>query len=184
MIDELSSRPLVLLDACVVINLYATRRMEEILRTTTRAVGVVDAVLREARHVRRGGIGDDADDMEEINVEAMIDAGLLVLVPPTEAELDAYVELTLQLDDGEAMTLAVALARGAIIATDDKKAVRVVAGRLPLVSSLHLIKSWSEAPGLDASSLGSVLRDLRQRGRYTPPSGHALKGWWDSVLAE
>ncbi len=184
MADDPAARPLILLDACVVINLYATRRMEEMLRTTTSSTGVVDAVFSEAGHVRRGGDGDDADELEEINLRPMVDSGLLIQVSPTAAELDAYVEFTLQLDDGEAMTLAVALARGATVATDEKKAIRVAANRLPLVSSLQLIKAWSDALGLDTATVGTVLRDLRQRGRYIPGNGHLLKGWWQSMLGE
>lgn len=173
---------LTLLDACAVINLYATRRMDEILRVLPTRCGIVDAVRREAGHVRRGGDAGDANELEPIALDALVEAGLLVRVSPTEAELEAFVRLTVQLDDGEAMTMAVALARGATVATDEKKAIAVLAGRRPVVSSLALVKTWADAVGLDTPSLGTVLRDLRQRGRYTPANSHPLKGWWDAAI--
>lgn len=183
---EGSERPhgLTLLDACVVINLYASRRMAEMLGSMAGTVGVVDAVVREAGYVRRGGGGDDAEEVDAIELGPLVASGVIRRMILTEAELDAYVALTQLLDDGEAMTAAVALARGATLATDEKKAVRFVAGRVPTVSSLHLVKAWADSGPLDRPALSRILRDIRERGRYVPGRQHPLKGWWDEATTD
>jgi predicted nucleic acid-binding protein len=172
-----------LLDACVVINLYASRYMEDILRATTMTVGIVDAVVREAGHVRKGGAGDDANELDPIELGAMIGAGALRRVNLGDEELDEYVALTQILDDGEAMTVAIALSHGATVATDEKKAVRVIAGRVPVVSSLHMVKRWADAQMLDPVAVARVLGDIRERGRYVPGNRHPLRQWWDANIA-
>lgn len=181
MADDASTPPFALLDACAVINLVATRRATDILRSAASVVGVVDAVRREAGHVRRGGTGDDANDLEAIDLGPLLEAGLLHRVVLTEAEMEAYVGLTVLLDDGEAMTLAVALSRGATMVTDEKKAVRVSDGRVLILTSLHLVKAWAESQRIEGAVLRGVLHDLRTRGRYTPGRGHPLRAWWDAA---
>ncbi len=182
--DATDARSLTLLDACVVINLYATRRMEEIVRSVPTLVGVVDVVRREAGYVRRGGSGDDAEDREAIDLAPMISAGAIVPIRPTEPELETFLDLTLQLDDGEAMTAAVALARQAVVATDERKAIRIVEGRVATRSSLELVKAWVDAHGLADDDVRTVLNDLRQRGHYVPSERHPLRPWWDAMLGD
>jgi hypothetical protein len=184
--DDPSVRPALLLDACTVINLYATRRMDDILRSTAATVGIVDAVRREAGYVRRGGAGEDAHDLEAIDLEPLFAAGLLHQAVLSEAEVDAYVALTVLLDDGEAMTLAVALSRRATLATDEKKAVRVSNDRVAVLTSLHLVQAWADADAerIERAVLRDALRDLQTLGRYSPGRGHPLKAWWDAVLAD
>jgi hypothetical protein len=157
--------------------------MEEILHATAMTVGIVDAVLREAGHVRRGGDGDDADESDPIDMGAMFGSGALQRVSLGDEELDAYVALTQLLDDGEAMTVAVALSRGAAVATDEKKAVRVIAGRAPIVSSLHLVKRWADSPLLEPLDVARVLGDIRDRGRHVPGNRHPLRQRWDAAIA-
>lgn len=101
-----------LLDACVVIDLYATRQMEPILRADPTAVSVVDLVRSESLYVRRGGSGEDAREREPVDLDPVLAAGVVRVVTPSDAELRSFVDLTLRLDDGEAMTAAVAIHRG------------------------------------------------------------------------
>jgi len=172
-----------LLDACVAINLYATRRMEEIIRVLEEPVGVVDLVRSEALHVRRGGTGDDADEREALDLGPLVDAGLLVMVTATEAELDAFVAWTRRLDDGEALTAAVAISRGWTVATDDRKAIRLLSGHVPLRSTLDLVKVWADRVGVGDPVVAQALHDLRERGPYLPRRDHPLKAWWDAYLS-
>ena len=178
------ARGLTLLDACVVINLYATRRMEEIVRSVPTLVGIVDVVQREAGYARRGGVGEDAEEREAIDLGPMIAAGVLVPISPTEPELESFLELTLQLEDGEAMTAAVALARQAVVATDERKAIRILEGRVRIRSSLELVRAWPDAGGLAEDDVRTVLNDLHQRGHYVPSERHPLRPWWDAVLGD
>ncbi len=174
---------MLLLDACTLINLFASRLEREILSAQDRPAGVVAVVRAETAYVFKGGVGDDAHDRESIDLEPLIAANLLHSITPTAAELDDFIDLTLRFrGDGEAMTIAVALARGWTIVTDDRKAIRLIADRIPVRSSLELVRSWSTTANIAPESMRAVLHDIRIRGKYIPGIGHPLKPWWDVAL--
>lgn len=173
-----------LLDTCAVVNLYATRRMGEIVSVVEGSVAVVDVVAREAQFVWRGGTGDDAREREQVDLQPFIDDGLLfVIATDGEDELLTFIDLTTVIDEGEAMTAALAIHRNCVVVTDDRKASREFTSRgVGLRTTLDLLRSWHEAAGIPDAVLRDVLADLRQRGNYEPSRKHPLKGWWDSVL--
>lgn len=177
--------PLTLLDACAVVNLYATRRMEHILATIDGPVAVVDVVEREAQYVFRGGEGEDAKEREPIDLQPCIGRGVLAVIETTdEEELLTYIDLSQELDDGEAMTAALAIHRGYTVVTDDRKAARVLAGQtVTLRTTLDLVRAWADHQAVSAEVLGVVLTDLRERGNYYPARSHPLRSWWDTALS-
>ena len=172
-----------LLDACAVINLYATRHRKAIVAAVPTRVGVVDRVQAEAHYVRRGGSGEDSDERETVDLASLIVSGDIQIVTPTQEELDRFLALTVQMDDGEAMTGAVALVRGWVVVTDDRKAERILRGQIRIRSSLDLIKTWADLKAIDQATIREVLTDLRERGTYFPHRSHPLRTWWDAVLA-
>lgn len=182
----MSEPALVLLDACVVVNLYATRYMPVILSVAARSVAVVDVVARESQRIRRGGEGGDRDEFDPVDLDSLIASGSLhVLTSNDESELLTFIDLARELDDGEAMTAAVAIHRGGVVVTDDKKASRILGERgVPLRSTLDICKSWAESGGVTADVVREALAAIRERGRYEPPRSHVLRAWWDSMLRQ
>ena len=142
-------------------------------------------VSNEAMWVRRGGSGDDASERDPVDLKPLIEMGLLaVLAPETDAETDDFVALAAVLDDGEAMTAALAIHRGAAIATDDRKALRVIRGRAPglrLLSTADLLHSWAQGANVDPGILAAALRNLRSRAHFLPPRQDPLRSWWDAA---
>lgn len=173
-----------LLDTCAVVNLYATRWMPDILAAVDGPVAIADIVAREAQFVLRGGTGEDAREREPIDLRPLIDAGLLqVIASDLEEELLTYIDLTLDIHPGEAMTGALAIHRGCVVAIDDRKASRVLAARgVALRTSLDVIRAWAEGAGISPRSLRNALVDVRQRGNYEPRRSHPLRTWWNDVL--
>lgn len=178
-------RDIVLLDACSLINLYATRRIDTILAASPDRFGIVDIVKGESGYVLRGGVGSDANDREPIDLLPLERAGLLTtLSAETDDELRTYVELKREMDDGESMTGAVAIHRGHKVITDDLKALRVLGERgVTCGTSLDLIKGWAEHENISRDALPTVLLNVRQRARYTPHRGHHLRAWWDELMS-
>jgi hypothetical protein len=81
------------------------------------------------------------------------------------------------------MTAALAIHRGCIVVTDDRKATRVlIERRVTVRTSLDLIHAWAERSSLPREVLSVALSELRQRGRYDPPRAHPLREWWDEVM--
>ncbi len=173
-----------LLDACAVVNLYATRRMEHILAAIDGPVAVADVVEREAQYVFQGGDGEDAREREAIDLQPWLSQGVLSVIETAhEEELLTFIDLTQELDDGEAITAALAIHRGFTVVTDDRKAVRVLVSRaVTLRSTLDLVKTWADQQSIGSETLRVALTDLRERGNYYPSRNHPLRSWWDTAL--
>jgi predicted nucleic acid-binding protein len=177
--------PTLILDACTVINLIATGHLPAILDAVGRSVVVSDTVVREAHYLRRGGAGDDASDRDPIDVTPWVDTGHLSIVhAETDDELATFVDLAVSLDDGEAMTIALAVHRSLVVVTDDRKATRLATALVKVETSLALVRMWCEHDALDPQTARSVLNSVRDRARYIPHSQHPLRSWWDSVLSD
>ncbi len=179
-------RPLVLLDACVVVNLFASRRMTEIVTLVEGTVAIVETVNRESQYVLRGGDGDDAKEREPVDLLPFTSTGVItILTSDDESELMTFIDLARELDDGEAMTAALAIHRGGIVVTDDQKASRLLRDRgVELRSTLDLCKNWAEFAAESPVSVRTRLLAIRERGRYEPSRSHPLRHWWASMLGE
>src|SRR4051812_35969525 len=102
------SDQLVLLDACCLINLFATGLIERILGALPYTFAVADIVARES----------------------------------------LFVQLAADIDDGEAMTCALAVRRGYAVATDDRKTLRLLRERHPqvqILSTSSIVSGWIDA---------------------------------------
>ena len=168
------------LDTCAVLSLYATRHMAEILALVPGRVAIAEVVYRESLYVRR--IVDGESEREPVDLSALVSSGRLeVIGTEDEAELQTFIDLAAQLDDGEAMTAALAIHRSCVLVTDDRKAERLLAGRVRLQATLELVRTWAEVERMDDATMRTVLRSIYDRG-YQPPSAHALRGWWDEIV--
>ena len=172
-------RPL-LLDACVVLSLYATGWFEEILAAAAPGAVVAETVAREALYVHATVEGERA--IVGIDLSPAVASGLLSIVDfADEAEAAAFVDLALDLDDGEAASAAIAIHRGWRLATDDRKAIRLVSGRTEIVGTLDLLRDWSNRRNIDDGTVRVVFERIRHR-RYAPAPNHPHRAWWDRIL--
>lgn len=171
-----------LLDACAVLSLYATRRMEDVLGASLISAAITDIAVREALYIRK--IVDEEIERERVELSPLVASGLLKVVQAdNENELNAFIDLAVELDDGEAMSAALAISREWILVTDDRKAERLLHGRVQLRPTLAIIKEWSEADHISTSELRIALTGIDQRG-YRPASHHPLDEWWESIMSD
>lgn len=175
---------MILLDACVLLNLCATDRLEEIGRTVPGGFSVCTAVRAEALYLRDPN--DVAQPLKPVVMDPFFERGVLQPLALAEAEEPLFVNLASELDEGEAMAMAIALQRGLALATDDRKAIRVYgvfggdAGKLWTTPAL--VKTWADAAAPDQAEIGRIVRAIRDRARYAPPGNHALASWWTQWL--
>jgi hypothetical protein len=176
---------LLLLDACCLINLLATGRMEEILealpfRFATSRLVATQEVLAIARETDEGM----PLEREVIPPDALENARNLSLLDlSTDQELAEFVRFAAHLDDGEASVCALALSRGGGVATDDLKALRVLRREAPDVLTLQtpeLLHDWAHLSGASASAITRVLRSIERRARFRPRRGAPRFEWWSS----
>ena len=152
------------------------------------AFAVSEAAAAEVLYVLHGGSGQDARRREHVDLQPLIRAGLLdILSLETEVEKASFVRFAAELADGEAMTCALAVHREADMATDDRKAIRVlnsVAPHVPVHTTVRLLKWWAEIEQPAEATLKRALTDVQERGNFVPGRHDALLPWWRDVLNE
>ena len=172
--------PPILLDACVVLSLYATRHMEEILDAVPGSFLVAETVVAESLYIQV--MIDGVQDLELVNLDPLIASGkIAVIAPESEEEFQSFLELSQRLDDGEAMTCALALHRGYRVATDDGKTIKLMGQQIPIIGGLHMVRAWAETTSAPPALLRDALIAICNRG-YFPGQNHPHRAWWDSIL--
>src|SRR6266699_526727 len=168
-----------ILDASCVINLYASGKMLEILEVGPSRFAIADYVRdREALKIYTGPDDDVMRTKEAINLAPFIDNKLMIVASPScEDEFMDYVNFAYYLDDGEALTGAIAKYRNWGIGIDERKGISFFTNETPqlqLVSTPELIKHWVDAAGPSYDTIRTVLRNIRFRARYYPGTEHTL----------
>ena len=129
MADLIFSHDCIILDACCIISLYASKRIEEILNTIPKSVCVA-AYVKNEEVLKTYDVSSDTEEV--VDLQSLIDRGVLILVElDLETEADTWVNLATVLDDGEAVTGAIAFHRNWAIATDDRAAIRLFEREAP-----------------------------------------------------
>ena len=180
----MANRDSLVLDACVLLNLLATRVMHEILPLAARRVLVCDLVRDESFYLQSD---DGSDEQVLIDLQPLFDRGTIHLCSlENDLENQAFVDLAAQLDDGEAMSIAIALSRNMLIATDDKKARRIfqenTTNRNALLSTSDLVREWAEANELPIIEVKAVLTRIETIARYFPPNSDQNYVWWNEIM--
>ena len=141
--------PSAVIDACCLIDLFASGHAEAILRAAAFDWHVPVAVQNEVQFVRQH---DPQQPGQTIAVAAdfaplFSSAVLCVCRPEDNQELTRFTQYAAVFrSDGEAMCLAIAESRGWIVATDDRKAIRTgQAAGLTVISCPELVKIWADA---------------------------------------
>lgn len=163
----------IILDACCALTLSASGQMDHILSATGKSVTIASYVLE--RELVNPGL------LPVIN--ALVTSGQLAVVAPANSnEEDAYVAFaTMNLDNGEAVTGAIAMHRNWAVATDEKRALKVFARELPHLTCLttpDLLFNWVELTKPPTSTIKSTLQTIQALARYKPSTDHRLHAWW------
>ena len=182
-----SPRGRLLLDASCLLNLYATGRMRDIAASTGYQFEVADYVLRyETLYVLQTNPEGTGEERIPVDLDSLLEEGLLHVVELGGGDvLFSFVQLASQIDDGEAATGALALHRDCSVAIDDRKARRVMGEVMPdvaLVSTLELMRLWSEKLSVSAGELREALMAMQAGASYVPGRRDPLYGWWLSAM--
>lgn len=176
--------PEAIVDACCLINLYATGEFDGFLRATDFTWHVPSAAVAESLYICTTN-EKGQPDREPIRLQTFVGSGLIdVCAPQTTEEIALYVQLAADLDDGEAMALAVAGPRGWMLATDDRKARRFADQlTVPVMTTPELMKRWAAVAGFDPSTIRRLLHNIEERGRFVPAEKAPAFDWWTEHLA-
>jgi predicted nucleic acid-binding protein len=171
-------------DACVLINLLASGRFEDLANGCGFRFAISAGVAQEALFLRN----PDSVGREKINLERIVECGILeILTLESEAEKLRYIEIALDLDDGEAESVAIAECRHFALATDDKKARKVIQRRgmkIELWSTCALLQHWQSKCLVSDADMGRALANISSRAKYRPKFGHPDFEWWAKLLSK
>lgn len=171
--------PILLLDACVLINLCATELVKEIALANGVIFGVVSEVASESLYVdipTNHGL-----DRMPISVNSLE----LAVLELDAAELETFVAFATELDDGEAATLAAALHRYLLAATDDRRALRFVRDRaleVQIVGTLDLIYRWAAHFNAERDEVARILKRVRDGAHFQPNPDDPRANWWLEII--
>jgi hypothetical protein len=172
-------RDLLGIDADVLMNLLATDQLGPILDASKMAGLICPRTEREALYLHPRVAGDARD---AIDLEPIVESGLLARTDLDAAETASFVELAKRVDDGEAQVLAVCRHRSLPIATDDKKA-RSLAVELGVraVGTADLLFAWCAT--VSSADCARALLDIELRATYRPGASDANRPEWDERRA-
>jgi hypothetical protein len=180
--------PSAAVDACCLIDVLATGRVEDILRAADLDWHMPTAVEVEVQHVRQydpaqpGQVVKVPVDLSSLKTSVV----LKVCAPENQLEQDRYVHYATRFrSDGEAMCLAIAEQRGWVIATDDRKVIRVAkqAG-VTVVSCPELVRKWADEIQPDQATLCKVLQDIHALAQFKPNAAMPEYDWWMDQLGK
>ncbi len=171
----------IVLDACCLINLYAADLIGAVDWESTPLV--VTPVIRHDETLFLREEHDGVWGKVSLDLGPDIQSGALSEVDRLNPEeVDMKVRFAMQVDDGEAESLAVAYHRGWQLATDDRLAISLAESLdVPVLSTPGLLKAWATGAGVDATDLAGCVAAIERRARYWPGSGHPQYEWWMSV---
>lgn len=152
--------------------------MEEILEANDMSIVVPDRVATECR-LEPGST--EIIVGEPRRCSDVLASGRLSFVGLADDELDLYVELGRELDDGEAAALAHAANRSLVLLTDERKAIRIAAERFPtiaIVRTAALFRRWSA--GVLQELVAEVLHTVEDDASYLPNASDPDREWWFS----
>lgn len=164
------------------LNLYAGWGGLRELASFGDAWHVGEAVLGEAQYIWQfapdGGKSQVPIDLRTLVTERLLNA----VKPESEAELETYVELAAELDDGEAQAMAIARHRGFTLLTDERKAL-LIAQRpdvaVQTITTAQVLQNWVAHSAANTDRLPEVLRNIEECARFRPRPKTADAEWWE-----
>jgi hypothetical protein len=173
------------LDACCVLNLCASENFISILKTIPAQV-VITEVVRQKELITLQRLDTKKNERIIQFEQAIFQKILLVVDFESEKEQETFINYAFTMgDDGESATGAIAFHRDWAIATDDKRAISFFQKEvplLPIVSTLEIVKYWSENLNLSQEQLRTVLHEIQVKARYRPGKNHLLLDWWEGIM--
>lgn len=170
----------IILDTSVALNLLATGVGLAVLESLEVNCFICSAVVDETIYIRSD---DPTLPHEAVSIDLWLPSGFVkVISPDGPLEEELYIQFAADLDDGEAMSLAICRARGYAFATDDRKARRI-AGQLSLpavqlLSTSQILHHWAIRTGTVMGELKRILSAIELRARFIPSHDDPLREWW------
>lgn len=143
-------------------------------------VCIPEAVKREALYLAPSLVDEPR---LRIDMDAVVSELKLEIVgPSTTEEVELYVHLASDLDDGEAMGLALAKTRRLVLLTDERKARRRAAALgVEVLTTPDIVHAWAQHHS--ESRIADVIKRISRFARYVPSAKETHYHWWMNWLS-
>jgi hypothetical protein len=186
--DGASLVPIVVLDACVLLNLHASGRVDEILRAIPFRCLVASSVRHEALwYFAPASHDSQLLERHDILLDPLVEAGTIEVADLTADEQVSFVKLAQYLGDGDAASGALAVGRSGLVATDDVKAIQLFGRLTPPLSTIEtgaLLHYWEEHSGAGPTTVAAVLHAIQRGARFSPRGDAHSSTWWQQRIRE
>ena len=175
-----------ILDACALVNLYCGWAGLTELRTFGTSWSIGRTALEEAMFVRAFDANGDICKLSLDPAVVVHDGNLQVLSLEGSAEYASFIEFAMELDDGEAQALSLALHRNRVLLTDDRPAVRVASTTNVAVQTMgtpEILMAWVNANPECRHHLPEVVRRISVLGPFQLKKSSAHYNWWQDLLS-
>jgi predicted nucleic acid-binding protein len=197
----------VVLDACCVINLYASdkilsgeaprskppRRKIVLLGSSPQAKKLAldfklylpAKVKEEARYILQPDEDDESKLVKtDIDLGPMIQAGFLHECDlEGEEETELFVQIATKLDDGEAVCFAIAKSRGWLLATDERPTERLAKKHgVSIITTPELVKHWADKTKASEGDVAKVVWNIQTYAHYFPRKTLPMHSWWMALV--
>lgn len=178
------SRPHVLLDTCVLLNLLASGECESILRAINNQWLICTAVEQESLYLRNE---DPNNPLQAVSLAPLFSMELVQICNvETADEAQLFVNYSSRLDDGEAMSVALAVARGYFLATDERKARRIfleASAADRLICTSQIVRTWTETAAISRARAKASLLGIVSKARFFPSASDLNLQWWNDLCS-
>jgi predicted nucleic acid-binding protein len=176
----------IVVDACSVLNLLATRREIAIVQALDLHLVVTPQVGSEALTLWTPPDADGQRTREPTSTDALRQGGYLETRElEGDAVIDDFISAAARIQDADASCIALAGASGLPLLTDDRKERRVARELFPnieLVSTLDVLADGGRALRWSEPEFRAAANDLRWRGNFAPPRSDPRGQWYDALL--
>jgi predicted nucleic acid-binding protein len=177
--------PVLMADACVLINLVASERLDEIAQANDVVFGLARLAANESLYTERPG--DDGVEKVPIDIDALEATGHVRVLEFEPEEPETFLRMAAGLDDGEAATFAVASHRRLPVATDDRRALRYIHDEeldIEVLRTSTLVQRWAERSNPPPDEVREALRRIRDNASFEPGASDPNQEWWRATLEE
>lgn len=186
--DNLSQPQGIILDACCVINLFASGLMEEILRTYPVQI-FVSKYVKEQEAQRIIFIdGDENQKNVPIDLSNLIENKCVEVVDIDSLVMNQMIVLAQQglQGMGEKITVSIAFIHNWGVGTDDKHVIKTLgklAPKIPIITTLDFVCYWAEKSNVTGEIVKDVLNKIRLSANYEPSPNHPQYNRLQKLLA-
>ncbi|WP_231384498.1 hypothetical protein [Leptospira alstonii] len=161
----------------------ASDMLNEIVMNSGLKFAIASFVIeKEAHYFLREA--NNVIEKVKIDISHLIKSASIAILHIEDHEAQMVIDLSADVDDGEAYTIALAVSRKLNMASDDKKATYFFKNLCQdgiILSTEALLNKWANKNNIDSVILKSIIVKIEKCAKYSPPKDSEYFSWWKNI---